>query len=286
MKNNRQKLIYVTISLLLINLSAFDKAIADNANPPKIISIDQVTKGPYSVGDVVTFKVNYSGGNPGIKSIEILGAGSKTTCISQSANLLGMPALGGILSVSPLRWIKNESLNNTYSGDKFLSGFVVPCQGAFNIQRVEITDETGLSDTVGVGTLSTVSLSNIMIETNPTDLITPIGEIRPKKIEDRVSLKNIPKNPKVGNKIDLPRLTQGGVPIHWKANLSCSIEYKTFLTDLGGILKFNKSGNCELMPKVMLTDKFNLPKYTANVKMRDFKDGNDVTVVGVYKVRR
>ena len=281
-----QKLRYIAISLLLINLSAFDKATADNANPPKIISVDQVTKGPYSVGDIVTFKVNYSGGNPGIKSIEILGAGSKTNCISQSANLLGMPALGGVLSVSPLRWIKNESLNNTYSGDMFLSGFVVPCQGAYNIQRVEITDETGLSDTVGVGTLSTVSLSNIMIETNPTDLITPIGEIRPKKIEDRVSLKNIPKNPKVGSKIDLPRLTQGGAPIHWKANLSCSIEYKTFLTDIGGVLKFNKSGNCELMPKVMLTDKFNLPKYSANVKMKEFKDGSDVTVVGVYKVRR
>ena len=281
-----QKMIYIALSLLLINLNTFDKANADNANPPKIVSVEQVTKGPYSVGDIVTFKVNYTGGNPGIKSIEIFGAGSKTNCISQSANLLGLPALDGVLSVSPLRWIKNESLTNTYSSDMYLSGFVVPCQGAFGIKRVEIIDETGLSDIIGIGTLSNISINELMIETNPTDLFTPIGEIKPKKIEDKVSLKNIPKNPKVGLKIDLPRLTQGGAPIHWKANLSCSIEYKTFLTDLGGVLKFNKLGNCELMPKVMLTDKFNLPKYIANVKMKEFKDGNDVTVVGVYKVRR
>ena len=149
------------------------------------------------------------------------------------------------------------------------------------MKRVEIIDETGLSDIIGIGTLSNISINELMIETNPTDLFTPIGEIKPKKIEDKVFLKNIPKNPKLGLKIDLPRLTQGGAPIYWKANQSCSIEYKTFLSDLGGILKFNKLGNCELMPKVMLTDKFNLPKYIANVKMKEFKDGNDVTVVGV-----
>lgn len=46
---------------------------ADNANPPKIISVDQITTGPYRVGDLVSFRVNYTGGNPGIKLISIRG---------------------------------------------------------------------------------------------------------------------------------------------------------------------------------------------------------------------
>ena len=56
---------------------------ADNANPPKIVSVDQITTGPYAVGDLVSFRVNYTGGNPGIKLISIRGGWLKQ-CLRSS----------------------------------------------------------------------------------------------------------------------------------------------------------------------------------------------------------
>ena len=44
---------------------------ADNANPPKILDLVQVTQGPYKPGDLVTYKIIFSGGDPGLKSGDI-----------------------------------------------------------------------------------------------------------------------------------------------------------------------------------------------------------------------
>lgn len=47
--------------VLFLPLSTLSTANADNANPPKITSVQQITSGPYSVGDIVTFKVVFTG---------------------------------------------------------------------------------------------------------------------------------------------------------------------------------------------------------------------------------
>jgi len=257
---------------------------ADNANPPKIISVDQITTGPYRVGDLVSFRVNYSGGNPGIKLISIRGAGSNNSCVIQSANLFALPDLANVIAISGMNWEKGKSIESSFSNNKVVSGFVVPCNGSQRYLRsVTITDETDLNDEIGgIGQ----SLPTLDIEVAPTDWVTPVGEIKPIKIDDSVSIKNIPKTPKVSSKYELPRITKGGVPISWRVNGNCSIEHKTFLGDIGGTLKFSKSGRCELMPNAMSTDKFKAPKYTANVKMQEFKDDKFLTVVGVFTSRK
>lgn len=164
-----------------------------------------------------------------------------------------------------------------------MSGFVVPCNGINRVlSSVIVIDETDLQDETGVGKRP----PTLEIEVEPMDLITPVGEIKPIKINDSVSIKNIPKTPKVGSKYELPRISKGGVPISWRVNGNCSIEYKTFLGDIGGTLKFSKSGKCELLPNAMPTDKFKAPKYTANVKMQEFKDDKFLTVVGVFTSRK
>ena len=56
----------VVIATLLIAGFLGTPAKADNANPPKIIDLNQLTKGPYRPGDLVTFKIIYTGGNPGL----------------------------------------------------------------------------------------------------------------------------------------------------------------------------------------------------------------------------
>ena len=258
---------------------------ADNANPPKIVSVDQITTGPYAVGDLVSFRVNYTGGNPGIKLISIRGAGSNNACVVQSTSFFALSDLAILIPNSDINWEKGKSIESTFSNSKVVSGFVVPCISSQRFQRsVTIIDETDLRDELG-GIMGP-KLPTLDFEVKPTDWITPVGEIKPIKIADSVSIKNIPKTPKVNSKYELPRITKGGVPISWRVNGNCSIEYKTFLGDIGGTLKFNKSGQCELLPSVMVTDKFKVPKYSANVKMQEFKDDKFLTVVGVFTSRK
>jgi hypothetical protein len=279
--------IKVLLIALLPGLLAAPVAHADNANPPKITSIEQISSGPYKVGDIVSFKINYTGGNPGIKLIEVSGAGSNTFCVSQSANLFSMPKLSSVFPVASLIWEKGKSLETVASNNRTVSGFVVPCSGRFP-RSVSITDATELRDSVSDFSLPFTggNLSPLDIQALPTTLFTPVGEIKPAKISDSVSIKNIPKSPRAGSSYDLPRITQGGVPIFWRANGNCSVNYKTFNGDIGGILKFKKSGKCELLPSAMFNDQFNPPKYTANIKMQEFKEDNIVTVIGVFSVRK
>ena len=258
---------------------------ADNANPPKIISVEQTTTGPYTVGDIVSFRVNYTGGNPGIKLISIRVGGSNNTCIIQSANLFMSPQLSSIFSITDLKWEKGRSIESTFSNNKIVSGFVVPCIDSQRLPgSVSIVDETDLS--AEKGGFMEPRISSLDFEVLPTDLITPKGEIKPIKINDSASIKSIPKTPRVGSKYELPRITKGGVPIYWKVNGNCVIEHKTFLGDIGGTLQFKKSGRCELLPTVMPTDKFKEPKYSANVKMQEFREDDILTIVGVFNSRK
>lgn len=281
--------IQARLGLILFSLLFFGitPAAADNSNPPKITSIEQITSGPYKVGDIVSFKINYTGGNPGIKLIEISGAGSNTTCVSQSANLFSLSKLSSVFPVASLNWEKGKSIETDVSNSRVVSGFVVPCTERFP-RSVTITDETELRGTISdfSSPFTGGDLSSLDIQALPTSLFTPIGEIKPLKMSDSVSIKNIPKSPRVGSKFELPRITQGGAPIFWRVNGNCSVEYKTFKGDIGGTLKFKRSGKCELLPSAMFNDKFNLPKYTANIKMQEFKEDGIVTVVGVFNVRK
>jgi len=281
----RQRVISLALLICLVT-PTIPAAIADNANPPKIISVEQVTKGPYTIGDIVTFKVNYAGGNPGIKSIEISGAGSKNTCISQSANLIGKAGLVSLFPLASVKWEKGKSVNTAYSSSSLVSGFVIPCLNNRELWEVSILDETGLTDSISWDPFSPTKPTSLIVESIPTDFNTPIGEIKPKKIGDKVSIKNIPKAPKVGSKYELPRVTQGGLPIYWSAGGGCVIEYKTFLIDIGGTLKFTKPLTCNLRSEVLINDKFNSPQYSANIKFQGLKGGNSTSTSGVYKAKK
>ena len=273
----------ILLCAALIPISLSTKSFADNANPPKIILVEQITKGPYKIGDIVSFKINYTGGNPGINSIAVR-ASSNGACLTQSSNSFALPQLREILNLATINWTKGQSIETDFSNNMVVSGFVVPCPGGGFIPSVRIDDETGLFHEVGY--LTEVDLSNLKFTTIASDLITPVGEIKPSKIRDSVSIRNIPKNPRAGSKYELPRLSGGGVPIGWQARGNCLIENKTFIGDLGGTLKFTKPGRCELGPTAMANDKFSFPKFSANIKMQEFKDPNFVTVWGVFQVRK
>jgi hypothetical protein len=97
--------------------------IADNANPPKLVLVEQVTKGPYSIGEIVTFKISYTGGNPGIRSITIRGAGSNETCLASGTNLQNNGSDG-----YELVWNKDKNAKHTFLDPIEVSAIVVPCK--------------------------------------------------------------------------------------------------------------------------------------------------------------
>ena len=257
---------------------------ADNANPPIVKSLEEVTTGPYSVGDIITFKVTYEGGIPGIRLIKISGVNNSQTCVGQGIppdNFDGQ----SLRSLLNLTWSNKTVVKKNSNNYELVSGFILPCRKVSNSSTgaiVLIEDETGLQNSKPFSyTLTTIS----------DDLFTPVGEIKPTKIADQISIKNIPKSPKKNTVYKLPRLTQGGVPVFWfvptgKNNPResvCSIE-KTFEGDLGGSLKFKKSGSCILNAWPQLTDKFAYPTYSAQTPLTiDERSGEKNSFV--YKVK-
>lgn len=261
MRFDKAKIIAI-ISVLVVGFLG-TPAKADNANPPIVQSLEEVTSGPYSVGDIITFKVTYGGGNPGLKSIIISGVNNSQSCVGQGIpfeNLDG-ETLRRLLTLS---WSNGSMLKKNSNNYELVSGFILPCRKVSNSSNganVLIEDETGLQNSKFFPyTLTTVS----------DDLFTPVGEIKPAKIPDQISIRNIPKNPKKKTTYKLPRLTKGGVPVRWDVPAGqnnpresvCSIQ-RSFEGDLGGTLKFKKSGRCILNAWPQLTDKFAYPTYLA-----------------------
>jgi hypothetical protein len=274
-----KKLLVLALSTVL-SVSGLT-AYADNSNPPLIQSFEEITTGPYSVGDLVTFKVSYVGGNPGIKSIKISGAYNSNSCLSQTPSTEVTGPLSG--SQLTLGWTKQLAARN--DNFELISGFVMPCLNEGSLPtgvNVLIEDETGLKN----GKLFPYTLSTVS-----DNFFTSVGEIKPKKIPDQISIKNIPKNPKKNSLYKLPRLTQGGVPVFWFVPTGsnnpkesvCSIQ-RPFDGDLGGNIKFKKSGSCILNAWPMPTDKFAYPTYVAQTPLTtDERSGQKNSFV--YKIK-
>jgi hypothetical protein len=257
----------ILVSSFLVMGFFVSPSYADNANPPIVKSLEEVTTGPYSVGDIITFKVTYEGGNPGIKSIKISGVNNSQTCVGQGIppdNFDGQT----LRLLSILTWINRTVVKKNSDNYQLVSGFILPCRKVSNSSTgaiVLIEDETGLQNS---------KLFSYTLTTISDDLFTPVGEIKPTKKADQISIKNIPKNPKKNVVYKLPRLTQGGVPVFWFVPAGqnnpkesvCSIE-RPFEGDLGGRLKFKKSGNCILNAWPQLTDKFAYPTYSAQTPL-------------------
>ena len=271
------KIFALVISVFITSASPVS---ADNANPPKLVLVEQVTKGPYSIGEIVTFKISYTGGNPGIRSITIRGAGSNETCLASATNLQNNGSDG-----YELVWNKDKNAKHIFLDPIEVSAIVVPCKRTNGFYSgLTIVDETGLQDIVNnYDYYGSNRIANLKIEVKPSDLFTPLGEIKPLKIKDLISIEKIPKNPKANTKFELPKFTQGGVPVVFGGSGSCLVNKSTFQEDLGGTLQFTKAGYCKLFVMVMETDKYLFPIFKANVKFPVVKFQ---TVIGTYQVRK
>jgi len=202
-------------------------AVADNANPPKIIDLVQITKGPYKPGDLVTFKVVYTGGNPGLDNIRIIFA-------------------NGCDNKFSLRWYESEGVTEKH-GNGVVSAAIPTCPPGFIYPTyVRIQDKTQLED-------SKVLEKSASLQIEIRDYIykpIPRGEIAPDVLQTHtLDLSMIPSNPKIGDSYLLPAVTSVGMPVYYfggDKSSPCSITREQFgpLGLPGGILKIDRNGNC------------------------------------------
>jgi hypothetical protein len=218
-------------SLLLIVLLAPTNARADNANPPKILDLIQVTQGPYMPGDLVTYKIVYTGGNPGLARAEINFAGCKPL----------------------LQWRELEPPSEIHGNG--LISFVLPnCDDMKSIPvRVQITDKTGLTARWSVPNTPNVS--------SPRDyevkdyIFKPVkrGEIAPATLgSHQLDLSIIPKELLVGESIVLPEYSSIGAPVSYTVSQEslefCEVKNNRYPFPKlpGGTFLAKKNGECKL----------------------------------------
>lgn len=247
---------------------------ADNANPPKVMSLEQVSNGPYTVGDIATFRINFTGGNPGIRQAIIEVAALKNICLS---NVLDHAVYGSYVTKSEIIWYRDLKTKPTNPNVIEISGVVLPCTLSPQRRSVRIIDETGLSAGLSDGANGDKNpVFEILLKETAPSLLTPVGEIKPIKINDELSIKNLPAATKKGKIFKLPRLSKNGVPVYYLAENNRNSRLKScyvvqnFSGDIGGTLHLVGDGDCRLTVMPILTDKFNYPTILHN-KLKKLK---------------
>jgi hypothetical protein len=229
MRFYKAKIILITSFLVVGFLGTPAKA--DNANPPKIIELVQVTKGPYKPGDLVIYKVVYTGGNPGLSRVRI-------------------SFLGGC--VHDFDWNENDGVTEKY-GNGILSSPVPTCPpGVHNPAYIYISDKTGLSN-IQYGANSSRTLNPQSLEISEY-IYKPValGEISPTVLQShKLDILAIPSNPKIADAFVLPAVTSVGMPVYYNVGGDtniCTINQERFGTQVmpGGTLKIAGFGKCQL----------------------------------------
>ena len=202
-------------------------SMASTANPPVIQSLTQLTSGPYKPGDIISFKVIVSGGEPGIKSIVLSGG-----CI-KGIGSFGNRLLWDEKTIETPGFVTKEIFTSVISGE---------CESGTKTASVTVSDKTGITAFLNEGTSYEVQNGYLL----------PNGTVRPEKLEDFIDLNYIPAplyDPKLKQSWDLPKFTKSGVPIFWEVNSNqskgCTLT-KRFPTDIGGKLALVGRGLCIL----------------------------------------
>ncbi len=213
--------------ILIFSLGIFYTPVqADNINPPKIIDLVQVTRGPYKPGDLVTFRIIYTGGNPGLDNVKMIFA-------------------NGCDNKFTLSWYESEGVTEKH-GNGFVSSVIPACPPGFIYPTyVAIRDKTQLEDSKVLEKSTSLQIEVIDYIYKPLQR----GEIAPDVLQTHtLDLSMIPTNPKVGDSYLLPAVTSVGMPVYYRTDRSspCSITQEQFgPTQLpGGTLKILRNGDC------------------------------------------
>ena len=252
-----RKNVIVFLSLILFSFGLPSATHADSANPPKIVKVTQITKGPYSPGDMIQFSVEVSGGDPGLLELFMSSDCFRTAWFSDPKNYFQIGAKG--------------DFDPSYINQNLLTGRIGGCRSKTYTASVSVVDKTLLSDGISFR-------SNELSFEVKNKFLPAVGEVQPDpdfmklQSQDDVSWPayvNIGKDHTTVNKIDLlkvnellilPSFTKLGQPIDWfehDNNTNCQI-IRRFPGDVGN-LKFLGIGKCLVYSSVLFDGiKFNV----------------------------
>ena len=182
----------ITCLLLLIPFAQIDTAAGDSANPPRIISVTQLSTGPYKPGDVLTVRVNYTGGNPGLNSITVEARQlfPASTSMKWSTDRL----INGILPYTTFG-LKQRIRPSSKYGNGIVSRVLSGCSSDNYIYSATITDLTRLGDEKVTWKERKVFqlVGNIDYQI-VSDFCIPVGQVLPPRIPDEVDLSTLGAN--------------------------------------------------------------------------------------------
>jgi hypothetical protein len=252
-----RKSVIVFLSLILSSFGLPSVTYADSANPPKIQKVTQITKGPYSPGDMIQFSVEVSGGNPGLRKIQMSSDCFNSAWFADPKDYVQIGTKG--------------DFDPSFINEKLITGKIGGCRSKTYTASVTVVDKTLLSD--GLSFRS----SDLNFEVK-NKFLPAVGEVQPDpdfmklQSQDDVSWTpyvNIGKDHTTVNKIELskvnellilPSFTKLGQPIDWSEqdnNTNCQIN-RRFPGDVGN-LKFLGVGKCLVFASVLYDGiKFNV----------------------------
>jgi hypothetical protein len=239
------------VVLILLTLTNFSLAEADTANPPKVESIKMLNvEKIYKVGDVVTFSIKYSGGNPGLKRVDLWAYNHIQGQYFEHC-LIGNPwySLWGDkpsnygLPIGPIT--TTELLMYKYVSANCIKG----------VNEVRLAARIGdLTDLE-----SSYTLGNDLFKFSVLDgLWIPPGEVLGNRIDTTFNLEFLPSEVVLEQgksfEIKLPTRTSEGVPVFyqpWPGDVCFISQEPAFpwfqpIVEWSTVLEFKKPGTCSL----------------------------------------
>jgi hypothetical protein len=229
--------------LILLSFGSPSTSFADNANPPKLESVTQMTQGPYKPGDLIQFELKISGGAPQLSDSGITGS---SDCFINPGN--PNPPQGS--QFDPKYW--------SITIRTFIISSACP-NGVNNIQSITVSDVTGLNDLVVWSANNKPSSWQFEVANKyrqPRGVVQPIFDVSQDKVilskfsnagSDRTTVNKISLN--AGSiAIELPKLTELGLVIRWEAGSNssgCRFIEQRFPGDTK-LFEFFSKGRCSL----------------------------------------
>jgi hypothetical protein len=236
----------VLIISVLLSLIPIEIAHADSANPPRVFSVKIVdVKTSYTAGDEIVYEFQYSGGNPGIKSLEYgLSPISGGICVGTNNFLYWSESTAKNYSTTDVGPISNSRFR--------LSGTVTSdCKNGLNefgLSFLSMTDKTDLkyeaffrapsfNVTDGKFIPPGTFLGNLRATTLSLDFLQSSYEV-----DENKSLL-----------VSLPKKNSDGILITYNAFWGDVCRISRDSSGYGSILEIVKSGTCEVQANVALT---------------------------------
>lgn len=279
----RKTIIFCLVAIFPI--TQIETATGDTANPPVITSVTQLSSGPYKPGDVLTVRVDYTGGNPGLSSITV--AARNLFPASIDMNWSATKLNNGILEYTAFGLKQRIRPSNKY-GNGIVSRVLSGCNSDNYIYRAQITDLTRLGDEkITWKEQNIFKLPGNLDYKIVSDFCIPVGQVLPPKTPDEIDLTNLGSSLEfMSNKQTsyvLPRTSKYGQPIIWSADGACMVEVD-FPEDAGGNLITEKTGDCRLSAYMETpTDKYESPKIISSYTFSR-SNNNDYPKIATLKV--